>query len=98
MSAYPITSVDWFYLATNFLIAVLCFSQSWVNIIHKRVSTFSIDTFAFWLAISFGGEQTKRRAQEYKKNSKRILLLGLSTLLLASGCTYNLIQWFATNL
>jgi hypothetical protein len=97
MENYTVTNLDWFYLISNFVVALLCYGQSLVNLVQKKVSRFSIDALAFWLVISFGSERTKQRAIEYKNNPKRILLIGIYAILLASGCSYNIIYWIQTH-
>ena len=67
--------------------------QSWVNLIKKEISKFSIDALALFLIVSFGGTKSQQRAIAYSKDGKRIFLFGVYGILGTIGGIYGIAHW-----
>ncbi len=93
MNTNIITPLDWYALG-SFVFLTLIFSyQAWVNLFYGKVSRFSIDAIMVYLFLKFGSEKARKRVKAFTKNTDRILLFGVYSILSAVGGIYAIIRW-----
>ena len=63
-----------------FLITLMFLGEAWVNIINKRISTFSVDALILFLVQRIGTKKTKANARSFPRNKTEIIVLGICAL------------------
>ena len=93
MNTNIITSLDWFFLGFFVLLTLIFSYQAWVNLFYGKVSMFSIDAIMVYLFLKFGSEKARKRVKAFTRNTDRILLFGVYSVLSAVGGIYAIFRW-----
>jgi hypothetical protein len=87
------TGIDWIYFILMGFLAIILFSQAYINLIEKRFTHFGIDALMVNINLKLAGKKRRKYVKSHMDDPDRIKKMGINTLLLAIGCIWGIIYY-----
>lgn len=70
----------WITLAVLCLLTIMFLYEAWVNLVHQKVSRYSLDTLLMYILSKVGTKKTKGNAATFPRNKTEIIMVGICAL------------------